>query len=274
MTKVVLEDESLYDIGDAIREGNGSSATYKPGQMAAAIRALGGITVVPLSVSQNGTYNAPTGQAYNPVEVSVSGGGNLYTNAYTPGAQITDVSAFTKLYSTSIQFGNYGAKVENALGLTDESTIETNMSTGWNSSNAAFYDVENISGAYAGYGFSSAKRLSQIKLYLNRYSNQNKSLSVDVEYQDANGVWQNIETLDISTTIPYPVNIFTVNVPNLDIYGIRWIHTTPIKTSGNNVSFFGMTLYAQGSTAVYIPSTKGLIEPPTGYDGFGPLYIP
>lgn len=35
----------------------------------------GGVTVSPLSVSANGTYSAPTGTAYSPVTVSVSGGG-------------------------------------------------------------------------------------------------------------------------------------------------------------------------------------------------------
>lgn len=35
----------------------------------------GGVTVNPLSVNQNGTYTAPTGTAYSPVTVNVSGGG-------------------------------------------------------------------------------------------------------------------------------------------------------------------------------------------------------
>ena len=35
----------------------------------------GGVTVTPLSVTVNGTYNAPTGTAYDPVTVNVSGGG-------------------------------------------------------------------------------------------------------------------------------------------------------------------------------------------------------
>lgn len=35
----------------------------------------GGVTVEALSVTQNGTYTAPTGKAYSPVTVSVSGGG-------------------------------------------------------------------------------------------------------------------------------------------------------------------------------------------------------
>lgn len=36
----------------------------------------GGITVKSLSVTENGTYTAPTGKAYSPVTVNVSGGGS------------------------------------------------------------------------------------------------------------------------------------------------------------------------------------------------------
>ena len=39
----------------------------------------GNITVEPLSVTQNGTYTAPSGKAYSPVSVSVSGGGGGVT---------------------------------------------------------------------------------------------------------------------------------------------------------------------------------------------------
>ena len=35
----------------------------------------GGVTVEPLSVTENATYTAPTGKAYSPVTVNVSGGG-------------------------------------------------------------------------------------------------------------------------------------------------------------------------------------------------------
>lgn len=43
----------------------------------AAIPTGGGITAQPLSVTQNGTYTAPSGTAYTPVTVSVPTGGSL-----------------------------------------------------------------------------------------------------------------------------------------------------------------------------------------------------
>lgn len=53
----------------------------------------GGVTVEALSVTQNGTYTAPTGKAYSPVTVSVSGGAsNVVTGTFkgtTTGAVMT-----------------------------------------------------------------------------------------------------------------------------------------------------------------------------------------
>lgn len=52
----------------------------------------GGVTVESLSVTQNGTYTAPTGTAYSPVTVNVSGGGGLVyeTGTWTPTVDIND----------------------------------------------------------------------------------------------------------------------------------------------------------------------------------------
>lgn len=41
----------------------------------------GGTTVEALSVTQNGTYTAPTGKAYSPVTVNVSGGSSDFSTA-------------------------------------------------------------------------------------------------------------------------------------------------------------------------------------------------
>lgn len=61
------------------------------------------ITVEALSVTQNGTYTAPTGKAYSPVTVSVSGGGGgSWTRpADWPDLSQMDVSAGNILYMTS-----------------------------------------------------------------------------------------------------------------------------------------------------------------------------
>lgn len=77
MTNVLVNDLYLGDIADAIRSKLNVQTTYKPSQMANAIESIsggGGSTPVinSLSVTENGTYTAPTGvDGYSPITVNV-----------------------------------------------------------------------------------------------------------------------------------------------------------------------------------------------------------
>ena len=66
-----IEGKILADIVDAINAKTGGTAALAPGDMADEIDSIsgGGVTVEPLSVTQNGTYTAPSGKAYSPVTV-------------------------------------------------------------------------------------------------------------------------------------------------------------------------------------------------------------
>ncbi len=59
----VLAPEYFYGADGVKKQGTGSGG--------------GSVTVESLNVTQNGTYTAPTGKAYSPVTVNVSGGGTL-----------------------------------------------------------------------------------------------------------------------------------------------------------------------------------------------------
>lgn len=76
MTRVLITEGHLSDIAGAIRAKLESAETYTPGEMAGAIMEIGGgasAVIEPLSVTANGTYNAPTGvDGYAPVTVNVS----------------------------------------------------------------------------------------------------------------------------------------------------------------------------------------------------------
>ena len=327
MSKVIVTESYLEDIGDAIRSKLGGSDTYKPSEMAGAISQIHGDPVLEaLSVTENGTYDPSSGKdgfsqavvnvpnsysagdegkvvsngalvaqtsdtvtendtydttLINQLTVNVSGGGGsatLYTNGqmHENEVQITNVSGFTKIYDTTKPFGSNGTKVDARLDETDESAIETFMSGGWNRSGMPTYDTEGQIGAYGGYTFGEALDITKAKFWIGRYSGQNNTLKATIQYLDENNTWQDIETFDVSTTIPYPVNVFICDVYRT-CYGLRWIHRdNPLKTSGNTITFAGMTIYEGTGEIidVYIPSTTGLIEIPSGYDGFGTLYIP
>lgn len=227
-------------------------------------------------ITSNGTYNTTENNSVT-VNVSGGGGGNLYTNSqvYSSEEQITDVSSFTLLYNSNINYGNRGQKVAARLAITDESAHSTLQAQGWNASGMSYYDSENQKGAYAGYDFGQAILITKAKFWLNRFSGQNKTLIATIEYLDGNGSWNEIQDLEITTSLSYPSNIFEVDV-NRNIYGIRWIHKKePNKSPNNNITFAGMSVYrGTGSfISAYIPDSSGLIMPPTGYDGFGPLFI-
>lgn len=231
-----------------------------------------------LSVTENGTYLVPEGvDGFNPVSVQVpTETVRNYTNSFAPEseAQITDISSFTKIFSTSIPFGSSGTKVNARLSVTDESAIASLQSGGWNANGMAFYDSENQIGAYGGYDFGEQLFITKVKLWLGRYSGQNANLNISVEYLDQSDTWNDIESLVIATNLSYPSNVFTVNV-NRNVKGIRWIHKNPPnKSGGNNVTFAGMSVYK--STGEMIPCfvpVSGLNSIPEGYTGFGPIYV-
>ena len=88
MANYVVSDTNLTAVANAIRTKGGTSEQLEfPDDFVSAIGDIqtgGGVTVEPLSVTENGTYTAPTGKAYSPVSVSVSGGGT--TPVDTTGA--------------------------------------------------------------------------------------------------------------------------------------------------------------------------------------------
>lgn len=71
MAMKLYSDVDIQDIANAIREKNGQSTTYKVSDMAAAIGSIPSVSVSAKTITANGTYTAPSGQAYSPVTVNV-----------------------------------------------------------------------------------------------------------------------------------------------------------------------------------------------------------
>lgn len=76
MSKVLVDEEYLADIGVAIRGKTGGTTLYRPSEMAGAIDAIptgGGSTLVAKTITENGTYDPEADQAdgYSSVTVNV-----------------------------------------------------------------------------------------------------------------------------------------------------------------------------------------------------------
>ena len=75
MENVLVNEQSLKDIADAIRDKNKTDNTYTPGEMAAAIGEIKTELVTePLEVTENGVYELPEGvDGFNKVTVETGG---------------------------------------------------------------------------------------------------------------------------------------------------------------------------------------------------------
>lgn len=74
MANVRLDDKTLVEIADKIREKNGEAQTYKPSEMPDAINRIQvtNMVIEPKEIDANGTYTAPDGvNGYNPITVNV-----------------------------------------------------------------------------------------------------------------------------------------------------------------------------------------------------------
>lgn len=74
MSKVLITESSLSNIGNAIRQKLGGSTQYKPSEMASAISSIpSGSTLVTKNITANGTYNATDDNAdgYSSVTVAI-----------------------------------------------------------------------------------------------------------------------------------------------------------------------------------------------------------
>lgn len=167
MANVLVRESSLQGIADAIRAKNGTQNTYKPDEMADAIEAIsgGGITptgtieitqngthnvtnyasanvnvqtgsapvINPLSITENGTYTAPTGvDGYSPITVNVSGGGSQQLTKLTE-IPLSENSRSIAITPSSTWFNYDYLVVKYNLTLTSSDWIyfsKTNLSGG------------------------------------------------------------------------------------------------------------------------------------------------
>lgn len=130
MSKVTVTEDYLMDIGDAIRAKLGSSSSYTPGQMAAAIESIptGGITPTgTINISQNGTTDVTQ---YASAAVNVP---NSYTQAdegkvVSNGALVAQTARASEI------------TVNGTYDTTENNSVKVNVSGG--GGGGAFYLVD------------------------------------------------------------------------------------------------------------------------------------
>ena len=72
MAKYVIQEETLNNIGDAIREKTGRNYKIPPAQMPTEIKSILSNNISPITIRTNGTYNPPVGvDGYAPVVVDL-----------------------------------------------------------------------------------------------------------------------------------------------------------------------------------------------------------
>lgn len=116
MSKVLVTESYMTDLGDAIREKNGTSNHYKPNQMGAAIRELPDPSVlVPKTITQNGNYdpNDDNADGYSSVVVNVP---NSYESS-DEGKVVSNgaLVAQTARSSAITQNGTYDTTLNNSV---------------------------------------------------------------------------------------------------------------------------------------------------------------
>lgn len=159
-TPVVVLDSTLTDIADAIRGKNGSSDTYKPSEMPAAITAIpsgGGGSGIPREVNANGVYGMPT-ESFSFVLPSEAKSIAPYALRYafygTTGLTSVDMSSLTSITSSSSLMATFqGCSSLQSVDLKSLKTISGdntfyNTFNGCTSlSNVDFTSLEKLSGA-------------------------------------------------------------------------------------------------------------------------------
>lgn len=172
MSKVLVSEEYLEDIADAIRDKLGGSAEYTPGQMAAAIGSIetGSTPVGTIPIAANGTVDVTQ---YASAEVNVQP--NLQAKTATQNGDVEPDSGYDGLSKVTVNVSGGG-------GTLISKTITQNGTYDPADDNADGYSgvVVNVSGGGGGLSLSPAETS-----FVNDYSRNGAEVDTSVSSSGA-----------------------------------------------------------------------------------------
>ncbi len=142
MAKVLVNDTSLSDIADAIREKNGTSETYKPSEMGDAVREISGAEDLSTELTQQASLITQLETVLAGKAGGGSGGANLETCTVTVSADHA-TNRFSSIGFTSID--ENGKIIAQVATVSSNTTVVENVLCG---SVLACVATSGLSGMY------------------------------------------------------------------------------------------------------------------------------
>lgn len=215
----------------------------------------GGAVVQPLSVTQNGTYNPPSGvDGYAPVTVNVSGGGGLSPSL--PASVQADILA-------SAHAGNFSAESTAWGGLTISGTAYKNRDF------ISFFGTNS----YASYDFGSANHSATIYIVCFAGNTGSYPQIINVPYASSGG---NVPTIDHNNGTLNAGTWGNTLIPGGMVHQL-FAMAMRIDNDSKKVKFYKGSTYAEdigftNSGQVFFAS-KGYSSNPTANASFGYIGI-
>lgn len=250
-TPVVVLDDTLTDIADAIRSKTGDSATMTPGQMPAQIASIpsGGGVGIPREVDANGVYGFPT-QSF----------------AFSLPANATNVGPH------SFSYAFYGCT---SLTSVDFSSLTT--ASGASAFAYAFYDCTSITSA----DFGSLTTVTENSVFSNAFFGCTALASVNFSSLTSVSGGSVFNTTFRGCTSLTSVNFSSLTSLNVNsvfyraFYGctslasISFPALTASSFGSSTGQFDDMLKNVTGCTVHFPASTQAKIETMSGYPNFG-----
>ena len=239
-------------------------------------------TITPLSVTENGTYTAPSGTAYSPVTVNVSGGESIGITREVTSEGIYQMPADNFTFSLPANATSIGSSAlyyafNNCTSLT---SVDLSSVTAVPGSSALYYafsgctsltsvdlsSLTRVSGPNAlAYAFQACSSLTSVDL--SSLTTVTGSSALSYAFNNCTG----LTSVDLSSltrvTSGYGLSYAFRSCTSLTSLSFPALTTSSFGTATNQ--FNNMLTKVRGCTVHFPAAIQGKIETMTGYPNFG-----